>query len=77
MDNQQIISTIMPFELNQRGERVQSQCNMYERNYSQYPVDAWVETFDNPNDTNIVNCKTGMSYELPKAEKTAVIEVCD
>lgn len=68
---------MIPDDLNERSERVLSQCKMYERNYSQYRVNTWLETFENQKNSNIVDCVTGLSYEFSETEETAVTEVCD
>lgn len=61
-------------ELNEEGKWIRSQCKMYDRNYSQYPVEIWPEVYNNTNDSKIVDCKR-ITYEIDKSEDSAAMEV--
>lgn len=75
MENMEAIAVMIPAEKNKDNELVRSQCTIYKRNYSQYPVDVWSEIFTNTNDTEIIDCTNGVTYAFTDSEKTAVMEV--
>lgn len=79
-ESPETIAMMIPLEKNKDNELVKTQCKIYDRNYSQYPVETWPEKFTNKNNSKIVDCTHGVTYAFTKTEETAVMEfgmVCE